>query len=1588
MYSREFRVLGLSSNFESRKANGATLPFVEPQSGGTYDDFVVARLDPDNRVGTGGEDMLSRNFQWSLPLVGLPGRAGLNLGLTLSYNSLVWTRSANYITFDADSGYPTPGFRLGFPVVYGQHYNSQTGTHGYLMLMPSGNRVELRRIGSTNNYESADSSYLHLVDNGNGTLLVRSTDGTQLTYVSTSNGFRCTQAKDRNGNFVSITNSSAGRLLTITDTLGRVFTCNYDSNNNLTSISQTRGSTQYTWVTFGYTNLTLQTNFTGLTILGTQNGTTLPVLSQIGLPDGTYYKFSYNTWGQIYKLRYYAADSNPRYDSHPLNYIQYNLPLDSTTAQTDCPRFTQRKDWAENWNNGTEVATNYSVPTAASWTMPDTSQHTGTFCQMQTPDGTYYNVYTHSSGWDEGLPVLVNTWANNDQQQLVLQRTETTTRTQDNTGVGYVLNPRVIESNVYDPSGNRKRTSITYSTSYGLPVEVKEYAENASSVLRTSQTDYNLASDYTNRRIIGLPSQKRVIDNGDNDKVLSRVDYLYDDGGEFLVQQGTPIQHDATNYGSSLVTGRGNLSRIRRWDVVNTSQSVELKTGYNTTGSPIFTRSPLQTSDTQSNFIYSDSFSDGQNRNTYAYPTEATIKDTAGSSGFVSISNKSQYNFETGAVTRFEGPPPDGHSQGAVVMTSYDSIGRPNQVTNSFNSASTTYYYPTSSNVVQKFTTIQAGMPATVSAKLFDGVGRLRAVAAEHPGSTGGYVGQKFVLDVMGRQTQQTNPTEIYGSWYPAGDDVGGWVWSTQTYDWKGRPRITTNQDGKIREVSYAASVVYDGHGRVATRHVPIQSNGTSTGYTYNSDDSLHTLKDARDVTATFTYNNRNLVTSISYAVPTPAPSPAVAATAPITFRYDKVGNRTEMIDATGNTNYQFDQLSRLISETRHFNDITAQDFTLSYAYNISGGLTSIIDPFGAVTNYSHDSSGRLSSVSGTGLGVSDYISQIEYRAWGSPKRILYGNSFDLKLTYNARLAVSHFEGLKGSTVKIGADYQYEMDGSLHFSDDLSDPKLDRSYNYDQMGRIKEAKSGAEARNEPSTDDRPYKQSYNYDSWGNTTERAGRHWTQDVSFGGAYVNNRNTSYQYDADGRYTGHDHTEGVTENGYNAAGQRTVEAETTFTEEGSIAIVTNRKFDGDGQMITENPMSYCNTCPPHSSNAIYYVRSSVLGGQPVAVVNQQAQTTWRYVYANGELIASSGNGYVGYSGFEWRHNAPSGSGTWKSYATFGTDGIVERTELDPVGADVGTENPYTGGGGSGGNPNSGDLTSRLADAADMSRCSWNGILTPCSAIIRRGNAGPTRGGGSSSVFVRFVRGGEKRLVPGILTLLASGSWVYVPEGANLDGDFAFYQFGDGAIGNGRVPRATASVSFADIRLLVDLQNSTGGKPLSGNQLKDYVKTKDQARNDLGKGKTTCATLLARIKTTVDELISALDNQVAFSGPDSKDISAFDAGILPKPAPNEHERPYRISVQEAEGSVSDFFARYPSKKANTAIFGKNPNHVYFRSEEWSSKRSVVVHEALHSLSGLGDQELAETLGLGAGLASGTASEAISQALKDYGCIR
>src|SRR6185503_3298202 len=183
--------------------------------------------------------------------------------------------------------------------------------------------TELRQVNASALYEAADSSHL-LLDTTS--MIMRTTDGTQLTYTLQGSDYQCTKIKDRNGNFITI-NYLAGRLDTVIDTLSRTVKFNY-TGNDLISITQTwtvggEALTHY-WARFTYEDKTIQTNFPGLTLIGQQNNTSRRMLTQVKFADDSHNDFVNTSWGQVWKISNSAADAG-----HVLNYRAYNLPGDT-----------------------------------------------------------------------------------------------------------------------------------------------------------------------------------------------------------------------------------------------------------------------------------------------------------------------------------------------------------------------------------------------------------------------------------------------------------------------------------------------------------------------------------------------------------------------------------------------------------------------------------------------------------------------------------------------------------------------------------------------------------------------------------------------------------------------------------------------------------------------------------------------------------------------------------------------------------------------------------------------------------------------------------------------------------------------------------------------------------------------------------------------------------------------------------------------------------------------------------------------------------------------------------------------------------
>lgn len=120
------------------------------QVGGTASGDVINAERVKARNATGGTNLYSQNFGWGASLVGLPGRAGLDAGFGIGYNSLIWLKVGNAMYFDPDKGNVTPGFRMGAPSIEPIYYDNNKQKWAYMMVTPSGSRIEFRQTAASN----------------------------------------------------------------------------------------------------------------------------------------------------------------------------------------------------------------------------------------------------------------------------------------------------------------------------------------------------------------------------------------------------------------------------------------------------------------------------------------------------------------------------------------------------------------------------------------------------------------------------------------------------------------------------------------------------------------------------------------------------------------------------------------------------------------------------------------------------------------------------------------------------------------------------------------------------------------------------------------------------------------------------------------------------------------------------------------------------------------------------------------------------------------------------------------------------------------------------------------------------------------------------------------------------------------------------------------------------------------------------------------------------------------------------------------------------------------------------------------------
>jgi RHS repeat-associated protein len=482
----------------------------------------------------------------------------------------------------------------------------------------------------------------------------------------------------------------------------------------------------------------------------------------------------------------------------------------------------------------------------------------------------------------------------------------------------------------------------------------------------------------------------------------------------------------------------------------------------------------------------------------------------------------------------------------------------------------------------------------------------------------------------------------------------------------------------------------------------------TINGVSYSG--LLTNAYDARNINTQFQYDGFNRVWQIAYSDGTPT----------VTNNYDQArtgyfnkGHLTaELTAAAGSVPataqvYNSDLMGRPANNQQVVGD---QTYSLSYAYNVGGALTSETYPSGRVVSYAFDDAARLSQVSS---GSKVYANQFDYSApQGLLKSLTLGNGAVESFDYNSRMQLKSIDLVKTGTVLQHYDYKFGVyDPGTNSVDETKNngqiariegtiatqKQWQQNFTYDPIGRLSSARELRGDNNQQS-----YLVNYDYDLFGNRYQKQSRNagnpfsqiWTEDADINQltnrlansvSYDNAGNVltdqkyrqlKFQYDANNRQRQSSslNDTGVVVSVYDAGGQR------VGMQVGG-ALTNVLVYDAMGQLVAEYGSA-------SSSNGTQYVMADHQGSTR-AVLNTAGTVVSRHDYlpfgeelSAGVGLRSSSQGYnvadsvrQKYAGMETDDASGMAHTLWRQY-----DSLSGRwTAPDPYGGSMTVADPQS---------------------------------------------------------------------------------------------------------------------------------------------------------------------------------------------------------------------------------------------------------------------------------------------------------------------
>jgi len=510
------------------------------------------------------------------------------------------------------------------------------------------------------------------------------------------------------------------------------------------------------------------------------------VLSEIILPNGQSYRFTYNIWGEIDKV-YLPTGGYERYryaQVEPAGIVTgiYKQTNRGVVERWSSVNGTGSDEARWQYSTATPVGASYRVTTIA----PDL-----TYGERLIQRGS--GSFTIDYGFDSALVGTAYDERAFSSGGQMLRRTLTEYTVSGPTPGGEstaTRDPRVTKqvSIVLDTGGNALAATTTMqydadlntisTSSYEYASVDQTTAQSAAiaaipqgALVRTQEATY-LVNDatiyagtkaaYRARNLVGLPTSSRIKNAAGTIVGQSRVSY--DEAGYPLLTYGA-----VTGWSDPGANVRGNATTLGSW-LNTTGTYLETHAQYDQCGS---LRNSWDARGNQSQVEYSSSYA-------YAYPTllRTPIPDPSGQNGSATaLVSTSVYDFNTGLVTSTT----DANNQ-STSFAYNDSLNRPTLVTRPPGGGSTIYEYgDTAGSSFVKTRTAQDVTRYVETYQYLDGLGR---ASRSFLNESGTYATSDTQYDNMGRVWRVANPyrtTSLTDLVNPSG------LWTTNGYDALGR---------------------------------------------------------------------------------------------------------------------------------------------------------------------------------------------------------------------------------------------------------------------------------------------------------------------------------------------------------------------------------------------------------------------------------------------------------------------------------------------------------------------------------------------------------------------------------------------------------------------------------------------------------------------------------------------------------------------------------------------------------------------------------------------------------------------------------